>query len=168
MPLLDHFHAPLHPQRHWEAFHSRWASAIADALNADLLPPDYFAEPETHAAGRVEIDVATFETPGEEGAGGALATATLPTRVWSAPPAALSMPCVFPGAFHVRVFRNEGGAVLVGAIELASPDNKDRAEERRAFAAKCANYLYEGVSLVVLDVVTNRHGNLHNEIVDLM
>jgi hypothetical protein len=168
MPLLDHFHAPLHPQRHWEAFHSRWASAIADALNADLLPPDYFAEPETHATGRVEIDVATFETSAEEGAGGGLATATLPTRVWSAPPAALSMPCVFPGAFRVRVFRNEGGAVLVGAIELASPGNKDRAEERRAFAAKCANYLYGGVSLVVLDVVTNRHGNLHNDIVDLM
>lgn len=61
MPLLDHFHAPLHPQRRWEAFHSRWASAIADALNADLLPPDYFAEPETHAAGRVKIDVAAFE-----------------------------------------------------------------------------------------------------------
>jgi hypothetical protein len=168
MPLLDHFHAPLHPQRHWEAFHSRWASAIADALNADLLPPGYFAEPETHATGRVEIDVATFEAPGEQGDRGGLATVTLPTRVWSAPPAALSMPCVFSGAFRVLVFRNEGGAVLVGAIELASPGNKDRAEERRAFAAKCANYLYEGVSLVVLDVVTNRHGNLHNEVVDLM
>ena len=153
MPLLDRFHAPLHPQRHWEAFHSRWANAIADALNADLLPPDYFAEPETHASGRVEIDVATFEAPGGAGAGGAgagggPATATLQTRAWSAPPAALSMPCVFPGVFHVRVFRNEGGAVLVGAIELASPGNKDRPEERRAFAAKCANYLYEGVGLV--------------------
>ncbi len=168
MPLLDHFHAPLHPQRHWEAFHSRWASAIADALNADLLPPDYFAEPETHATGQVEIDVAAFEAPGAGAAGGGVATATLPTRAWSAPPAALSMPCVFPGAYRVRVFRNEGGAVLVGAIELVSPGNKDRAEERRAFAAKCANYLYEGVSLVVLDVVTNRHGNLHNAIVDLM
>jgi hypothetical protein len=78
MPLLDHFHAPLHPQRHWEAFHSRWANAIADALNADLLPPDYFAEPETHATGRVEIGVATFEAPGEEGGGIGLATATLP------------------------------------------------------------------------------------------
>lgn len=55
----------------------------------------------------------------------------------STSPAALSMPCVFPGAFRVRVFRNEGGAVLVGAIELASPSNKDRAEERRAFAATC-------------------------------
>lgn len=168
MPLLDHFHAPLYPQRHWEAFHSCWANAIAGALNADLLPPDYFAEPETHAAGRVEIDVATFEAAGDDGAGGGLATATLPTRVWIAPPATLSIPCVFPGAFRVRVFRNEGGAVLVGAIELASPGNKDRAEERRAFATKCANYLYEGVSLIVLDVVTNRRGNLHNEMVDLM
>lgn len=168
MPLLDHFHAPLHPQRHWEAFHSRWANAIADALNADLLPPDYFAEPETHATGRVEIDVATFETPGEEGGGVGLATATAPMRVWSAPPAALSMPCIFPGTFCVRVFRNEGGAVLVGAIELASPANKDRAEERRAFAAKCSNYLYQRVSLIVVDVVTNRRGNLHNEVVELM
>src|SRR5271163_3890102 len=105
MPLLDHFHPPLYPVRHWEGFHSRWASAIADALNADLLPPDYFAEPETHAAGRVEIDVATFEAPGDEGAIGGPATATLPRLVWSAPPAALSMPCVFPGAFRVRVFR---------------------------------------------------------------
>lgn len=168
MPLLDHFHAPLHPQRRWEAFHSAWANAIASALNADLLPPDYFAEPETHAAGRVEIDVAAFEASGKEVAGGGLATATLPARVWSAAPATLSMPCVFPGAFRVRVFRNEGGAVLVGAIELASPGNKDSAAERRAFAAKCANYLHEGVSLIVLDVVTNRHGNLHNEMVDLM
>lgn len=41
------------------------------------------------------------------------------------------MPCVFPGAFKVRVFRNEGGAVLVGAVELASPGNNDRAEARR-------------------------------------
>ena len=97
MPLLNHFHAPLHPQRHWEAFRSRWANAIADSLNADRLPPDYFAEPETHATGRVEIDVATSETPGEERGGVGLATATAPTRVWNAPPAALSMPCIFPG-----------------------------------------------------------------------
>jgi transposase len=34
--------------------------------------------------------------------------------------------------------------------------------------AEIARLLYAGVSLVVLDVVTNRHGNLHNDIVDLM
>jgi hypothetical protein len=169
MPLLDHFHAPLHPQRHWEAFHSRWANAIADALNEDLLPPDYFAEPETHTSGRVAIDVATFEGRDDQGREhGAAATATMPARLWSPPAPALVMPAVFPGTFSVQVFRNEGGAVLVGAIELASPGNKDPADTRRAFATKCANYLYHGVGLVIVDVVTNRQANLHNDLVLLM
>jgi hypothetical protein len=169
MPLLDHFHSPLHPQRHWEALHSRWANAIADALNEDLLPHDYFAEPETHANGQVEIDVATFKEQAERAAGPvAISTATLSPRVFSPPAPAMLMPAVFPGTFRVQVFRNDGGAVLVGAIELASPGNKDRSEQRRAFATKCANYLYHGVSLVIVDVVTNRHGNLHNELIRLM
>jgi hypothetical protein len=113
--------------------------------------------------------VATFE--GREGpvhAFGVAATATLPPRVWSPPAPAILMPAVFPGSFRVQVFRSDGGAVLVGAIELACPGNKDRGDQRRAFATKCANYLYEGVSLVIVDIVTNRHGNLHNEMVELM
>ena len=48
-----------------------------------------------------------------------------------------------------------GGATLVGAIELVSPGNKDRAEAHRAFAAKCASYLHEGIGLVIIDVVTS-------------
>jgi hypothetical protein len=169
MPLLDHFHAPLHPQRHWDAFHSRWANAIADLLNDELLPPDYFAEPETQGAGRVEIDVATFTgQPEGEAVTGTVTTATLPARVWSPPAPALLMPAVFPGTFRVQVFRNDGGAVLVGAIELVSPGNKDRGDQRRAFAVKCASYLYYGVGLVMVDVVTNRQGNLHNEMVNVM
>jgi hypothetical protein len=48
MPLMDHFHAPLHPRRHWESFHVTWAGAIADALNETLLPEGYFAEEHTH------------------------------------------------------------------------------------------------------------------------
>jgi hypothetical protein len=38
MPLLDHFHPPLSPQRSWESFRSRWANSIADAL-LQILPP---------------------------------------------------------------------------------------------------------------------------------
>ena len=43
VPLMDHFHPPLHPRRHWESFHVTWAGAIADALNETLLPDGYFA-----------------------------------------------------------------------------------------------------------------------------
>src|SRR5205807_10651237 len=39
---------------------------------------------------------------------------------------------------------------------------------RRAFVAKCASYLAQGVSLIVVDVVTNRHANLHNDLMRLM
>src|SRR5262249_30080801 len=62
MPLLDHFHAPLSLTHHWESFHARWAAAIADALNLNLLPPEYLAEVQVHVGSRVEIDVATLET----------------------------------------------------------------------------------------------------------
>jgi hypothetical protein len=55
MPLLDHFHAPLHPRRHWESFHVTWAGAIADALNETLLPEGYFAEEHTHFPERYEV-----------------------------------------------------------------------------------------------------------------
>ena len=54
------------------------------------------------------------------------------------------------------------------AIELVSPGNKDRPEARRAFAAKCAGYLTAGVGLVVVDIVTDRLANLHNELIELM
>src|SRR5205807_1588676 len=141
MPLLDHFHPPLHPRRHWEAFHARWASALADALNENLLPRHFFAEPQPHAGGRVEIDVATFESPpGAAARPDGPATATLAAPAWAPPAPALVLPAVFPETFEVRVFGNlPGGVELVAAIELVSPGNKDRAEERRAFAIKGAS-----------------------------
>jgi hypothetical protein len=68
----------------------------------------------------------------------------------------------------VRVFSTTGGLTLVGAIELVSPGNKARAEERHAFAVKCASYLFQGVSLIVIDIVTTRRANLHNDIMRLV
>jgi hypothetical protein len=58
--------------------------------------------------------------------------------------------------------------ILVGAIELVSPGNKDRPDEQAAFAAKCATYLHQGVSLIIVDIVTNRRANLHNATMRLM
>src|SRR5262249_5730596 len=39
---------------------------------------------------------------------------------------------------------------------------------RRAFAAKCASYLQRGIGLVIVDIVTDRHANLHDELVRLL
>jgi len=70
--------------------------------------------------------------------------------------------------FEVQVINTDAGPTLVAAIELVSPSNKDRPDTRRAFAVKCASYLIQGISLIVVDVVSNRHANLHDELVRLL
>src|ERR671918_128463 len=75
MPLPYHFRPPLSTQRHWESFHTTWATAIADALNEKWLPEGYFAEEQLHPAARVEIDVATFEEKATAGRTGGVALA---------------------------------------------------------------------------------------------
>jgi hypothetical protein len=167
MPLLDHFHPPLAPRRHWESFHVNWAGAIADALNESLLPEGYFAEEHAQLGPFVEIDVATFtdSRPSGDRAGG---TATLPPRACAPPAPALVVPAAFPDGVEVLVFESEGGARLVAAIELVSPVNKDRGGHRQAFAIKCASYLCRGISLIVIDFVTSRQANLHNEMMRVL
>ena len=170
MPLLDHFHAPVKDQFPWDSFHATWATRIADALNDHWLTPEFIAAELTHAGSGVEIDVATFERASGRSSvttNGA-ATATLVQTTWTPAAATQTMPAIFPDAFEVRVFATTGGLTLVAAIELISPGNKDRPEERRGFAAKCVSYLQKGVALIVMDVVTSRKANLHNETMRLM
>jgi hypothetical protein len=169
MPLLDHFHAPLSSERRWESFHSSWATRIADALTENWLPPNYIAEEHVHLGPSVEIDVATFErevTPTPQDNGGIVAT--VGRKVWAPPAPDGQIPVVFPATFEVRVLCTDTGPKLVAVIELVSPGNKDRTAERRAFATKCASYLYQGISLIVVDIVTSRRANLHNEILQTL
>src|SRR5437763_5420026 len=169
MPLLDHFHPPLSAVRRWESFHSSWATRIADALTERWLPPNYIAEEHAHLGPSVEIDVATFEREASatgEAAGGTVATAG--PKVWAPPAADGVLPAVFPDTFEVRVLSTDTGPRLVAAIELVSPGNKDRPAERRAFAIKCASYLVQGVSVIIVDIVSSRRANLHNEVLQVM
>src|SRR5579864_7885975 len=55
MPLLDHFHPPLHGPRRWEGFHHAWATVIAQHLNQGILPADYYAEPEISLGPELEV-----------------------------------------------------------------------------------------------------------------
>ncbi len=164
MPLLDHFHAPLSERRPWESFHATWASTIADGLNETVLPPGLIALEHIHAGPAVEIDVATWDL--SEGGNGTTATAT--RTVWTPATAPTLMPALFPPSATVEIHSTDGGRTLVAAIELVSPGNKDRPDQCRLFAAKCATYLSRGIGLIVVDVVTTRRANLHNELVGLL
>ena len=169
MPLLDHFHGPLSERRPWESFHTTWASALADILNRDVLPAGFIALEQVHAGAAIEIDVTTCtEGPGTTNMNVPGGTATLARTVWLPATAPLLLPGVFPPGCTVEISTTEGGRSLVAAIELVSPGNKDRTDKRHLFAAKCATYLSRGIGLIVVDVVTSRQGNLHNEMIGLL
>jgi hypothetical protein len=151
MPLLDHFHPPLSENRHWESFQANWAGEIMATLNQEVMPKGYFAEIPVHFGGCVEVadDGVVIVQPG------------LASDV-------VLMPAVFPDEIEVQIIQRSGGPTLVAAIELISPRNKDRPEARRAFAAKCVAYLQLGIGLLIIDVVTERRANLHDELIQLL
>src|SRR5688572_25950707 len=156
MPLLDHFRPPLSQRRHWDSFHGAWAEAMAMNLNQSLLPAGFVAEARVQLGGQVEIDVGSFAEDTAEANSGAGGVA-----LWAPPRPVASAPLDFrdPDVFEVQILNEEEGPQLVAAIELVSPTNKDRPAHRRMFAVKCASYLYTGVSVIVVDVVTLRSGN---------
>jgi hypothetical protein len=163
MPLLDHFHPPLYPTHRWESFHARWAVAIADALN-DTLPARYFAETQVHLGARAEADVVELEHNGAaNGTPGGVATAT-----YAPPKPVLTFPGPTEDDVTVEVRDRDRDSRVAAVVELLGPRNKDRDEARRAFAAKVVAYLRLGAGLVVLDVVTSRSGNAHNDLVSVL
>jgi hypothetical protein len=174
MPLRDHFRPPLDEQRHWEGFHGQWPAMMVLALSGKL-PSRYFAEPRVHLGVSAEIDIGTFEPeagslsapahgPGNGEDGGVV------TAVWAPPQPTLTFVADLPSeaAYEVRVFDQKRGCRLVAAVEIVSPANKDRPEHRRAFVAKCAALLQEGVSVAVVDVVTTRDFNLYGDLLELI
>jgi hypothetical protein len=157
MPLLDHFHPPLHGPRRWEGFHHAWATFIATQLNQEPLPPGYFAESEIRVGPELDLDEPTLVLPGA-------------TVVWAPAGPEISAKVDFAhlDSYEIRVYQDLGGAELRAAIELVSPANKDREGRRRTFAAKCAGYLKHGVGVLIVDVVTARTANLHAELFDVL
>ncbi|HBL10427.1 MAG TPA: DUF4058 domain-containing protein [Cyanobacteria bacterium UBA11162] len=162
--LQDHFRPPLSTRRHWHAFHNAWATYIASDLNSKL-PEGYFAEPNVQFG--IEIDVAAFKESQPE-----LINKTevvqLPIQDqsrWIPPKPTQTLPFIPTlESVEVSIFDSETGPILKGAIELVSPANKDRTAHRTAFVSKCETYLRQGIGLIVVDIVTTRQANLHDEL----
>lgn len=166
--LQDHFRPPLSVRRHWHAFHNAWATYLASDLNR-RLPEGYFAEANVQFG--IEIDVATFEEAGRGAAAasdsgnGADLQPAAGAGGWTAPPPTLTIPLsIVSDTVEVIVYGREAGPTLAGAIELVSPANKDRPGHREAFVSKCIAYLQQGIGLMVVDIVTDRRANLHEEL----
>jgi hypothetical protein len=169
MPLRDHFRPPLKKQSHWESFHSSWANTIVRHLNARWLPIGYRAEPQVKLGTQIEVDAATFERTATTSENGTRTGGTA-TALWapSRPTATVAVELQEEATFEVRVYDEERDLRLVGAVELVSPANKNRPSHRQTFLSKCAGYLREGVGVVVLDAITERRQNLHNELLEML
>ena len=168
MPLHDHSAPPLRNRPQYKSLNSQWGASICDALNQGGLPSGYRAFPEATIGIGLEADIATYEDAEREGLGngnGAVAIA-----VWSPPRPSVVVPVDFSDleSIEVKVFEDDGGGRLVAAVELVSPANKDRPSHRAEFAAKCAAYLQQEVSVLVVDIVTARRSNLHRPLMDLL
>jgi hypothetical protein len=171
MPLRDHFRPPLDKRTSWEGFHGSWPAVIVMALNREL-PPRYLAEPRVHLGVSMEIDVTAFDeemtAPPASGFGadeGGVATA-----VWAPPRPTFAVAADLPDqyVYEVRVFDLWRDRRLVAAVEIVSPANKDRPENRRAFVTKCAALLQQRVSVAIVDLVTTRQFNLYGDLLELI
>jgi hypothetical protein len=173
MPLRDFFHPPLANECDWSTVHGTWAHTILQRLNRSVLSKPYAARSFVHRGTQIEVDVSAVRREGTpslfNGNGGGVATAT-PPQLYTLPAAPLTDVVTFaePDLFEVKVYRGAGMWKVVAAIELVSEANKDREESRRTFAVKCGSYLQQGVSVVVVDTVTSRHADLHNDLCDLL
>ena len=68
--------------------------------------------------------------------------------------------------YEVLIYDHNRRRELVAVIELVSPSNKDRPETRRLFVNKCAGLLQAGVSVTIVDIVTEYRANLYAELLD--
>ncbi len=165
MPLLDHFHPPL-DRRSWRSFHTIWIAQLVGNLNLRPIPYGFLAESNVHIGITVAADVVAFEEDSPTGGGSNGAVAT---EVWAPPRPPLAMAVDFTKleTFEIRIYDRDRARTLVAVVELISPGNKDRPEHRRAFLDKCAAYLREGISVVLVDIVTARRHNFHKELMEL-
>lgn len=169
MPLRDHFRPPVLKRSSWEGFHAMWPGNIVRQLRASL-PEGYLAEPRIRLGAEFEIDIGAMEyEPGPFEptgfGGGGLATMAYPV---AKPDVTVATELPEQYEYEVRIYDVTEERTLVAAIEFVSPANKDRREHRNIFVAKCAALLRAGIAVTIVDLVTVRHFNLLQELVQFI
>lgn len=169
MPLRDHFRAPLDEIHSWDELHGGWPMMIVRQLTK-VLPEPYFAAPGVHLGTLYEVDIGTYraaEASDEDldvGTGGtALATYAPPKPTLTLEPRLPSQ-----DVYEVRIFDSRRRRRLVAAIEIVSPSNKDRPENRSTFVNKVATLLSHNICVSIVDVVTTGEFNLYAEVLTFL
>src|SRR2546426_5863437 len=163
-PQLLEKNMPIHDWTRVEAgvfhdFHHAWIEQIKGALNSGLLPDDYYAMAEQHAAG-FGPDVLTLQGPAEKEETPDDSPQAEPakgsTALKIAPPKARIM-AETDLEFYRRkqntvAVRHVSGDRLVAVVEIVSPGNKSGRKAMNDFRGKAADLLDKGIHLLILDL----------------
>ncbi len=142
-------------------FHQAWISTLARALNAGLLPPDWYALAEQIAGGLLP-DVLTLESgrpnprrPTDDAASldeteeGGIALASGPPKVRFA---YTSEPEQYARKQSRIAIRHKSGDRVVAVLEIISPGNKGSRYAMRMFVEKALEFLEAGIHLLIIDL----------------
>jgi len=141
-------------------FHHEWISTISRALNAGLLPGDYYALAEQVIGGPIP-DVLTLESRREEPLGsddedaadesgsGGIALATAPPKV--------RFTAVVEREQYARkrsrvVVRHPSGDQVMAVLEIVSPGNNQSRHALRSCVDKAIELLDAGIHLLIVDL----------------
>ncbi len=148
-----------------------WPATIVQQLSREL-PPEFTAEPRTHLGSYFEIDVCAYEEEYQGSLAGVspIDASGAATATWSPsePTLALETDLSEQYDYEVLIYDQSRGRMLVAAVEIVSPANKDRPDNRLAFVAKCAALLQQRVCVSIVDLVTTRQFNLYAELLELI
>jgi hypothetical protein len=137
-------------------FHVSWITEIARALNAGLLPPDYYAMAE-QLAGGIGPDVLTLQAPrpeangaaAEDPPGGGIAVATAPPRTRFV---LRKEEDKYAEKSRSIVIHHSSGDQVVALIEILSPGKKSSRHGVRSFLEKAYTALRAGYHLLLVDL----------------
>ena len=144
---------------------------IVQRLN-HWMSQDYVAEPRVHLGSMMKVDIGTFDEDHvrASGVGPTSDDGGVAVAAWAPARPTLTIVTNPPALYEyaVKVYDMSEGRRLVAVVEFVSRANKDRPEHRRAFVAKCAGFLREGVCVAIVDVVTTRSFNLYGDLMDFL
>lgn len=169
MPLRDHFRSPLDDVRSWDGVHGMLPAVIVQHL-VKILPERYFAEPQVHLGTLFEVDIGTFHEASAQVAqdDGGIEGVALATYAPPQPTLTLEPRLPSQDIYEVRIYDSRRKRHLVAAIEIVSPSNKDRPENRSTFVAKVATLMEQGVCVSIVDIVSTMDFNLYAELLSFV
>jgi hypothetical protein len=148
----------------FHAFHTTWIALLAVRLN-EVLPPEYYALPETKAMG-YEPDILTLGRKAPRNGNGANeregpvgASRSGGLSIMASPPKVTYL-MRRPATHKQRsiVVRRAEDDRVVAIIEVVSSGNKSTGHALRAFVAKVTAFLDRGVNALIVDLYPpNRH-----------